>query len=65
MFKKENKLKEYKIDAETENERLDKVIATLNKDLSRSMIQKMLEEGKILVNQKSEKASYKTKKNDI
>ena len=58
-------MKEYKIDAETENERLDKVIATLNKDLSRSMIQKMLEEGKILVNQKSEKASYKTKKNDI
>ena len=58
-------MKEYKIDAETENARLDKVVATLNKDLSRSMIQKMLEEGKILVNQKSEKASYKTKKNDI
>lgn len=57
-------MKEYKINLEMQNIRLDKVIAVLNSDLSRSMIQKMLDEGKILVNGKEEKASYKTKLND-
>lgn len=57
-------MKEYIINSETENTRLDKVIAILDQDLSRSMIQKMLDEGKILVNGKEEKASYKTKLND-
>ena len=57
-------MKEYIINLDTENIRLDKVIAILDGDLSRSMIQKMLDEGKILVNGKQEKASYKTKLND-
>lgn len=57
-------MKEYLINAETENIRLDKAISTLNKDLSRSMIQKLLEDGKILVNEKKEKAAYKTKIGD-
>lgn len=57
-------MKEYIINSETENERLDKVIAILDQELSRSMIQKMLDEGKILVNGKQEKASYKTKLDD-
>ena len=54
-------MKEYIINEETKNIRLDKVIAIIDKDLSRSMIQKMLEDGKILVNNNKEKASYKTK----
>ena len=57
-------MKEYRIESENENIRLDKVVAMLDENLSRSMIQKMLEDGKILVNGKQEKASYKTKKKD-
>ena len=57
-------MKEYIINSETQNIRLDKVIAILDSNLSRSMIQKMLDDGKILVNEKIEKASYKTKLND-
>ncbi len=57
-------MKEYIIDLDTQNIRLDKVITILNPDLSRSMIQKMLDDGNILVNGKQEKASYKTKLND-
>ena len=54
-------MKEYIIEIDTQNIRLDKVIAILDEELSRSMIQKMLDDGKILVNGKKEKASYKTK----
>ena len=57
-------MEEYIIDYEKENIRLDKAVAMLNSELSRSMIQKMLEDGKILVNGKQGKASYKTKIND-
>lgn len=57
-------MKEYRIQSETQDIRLDKVITILNPELSRSMIQKMLEDGKILVNNKKEKASYKTKLED-
>ena len=57
-------MKEYIIQSDKQNIRLDKVIAILDQELSRSMIQKMLDEGKILVNGKLEKASYKTKLND-
>lgn len=57
-------MKEYIINLDTQNIRLDKVITMLNSELSRSMIQKMLEDGNILVNGKIGKASYKTKLND-
>ena len=57
-------MKEYIISNKTENIRLDKALAILDIDLSRSMIQKMLDDAKILVNGKKEKASYKTKLND-
>ena len=57
-------MKEYIINLDTQNVRLDKVITGLNPELSRSMIQKMLDDGNILVNGKKEKASYKTKLND-
>jgi len=57
-------LKEYIINSDTENTRLDKIVTVLNPELSRSMIQKMLDDNKILVNGKKEKASYKTKLND-
>ena len=57
-------MKTYHIDQTTENIRLDKAIALLDKDLSRSMIQKLLEKRKITVNDSVQKASYKTKMGD-
>lgn len=44
--------------------RLDKVITLLDSNISRMMVKRLLEEEKILVNKKSEKASYKVKLND-
>lgn len=58
-------MKQYKINEETKNIRLDKILSRLDDDLSRTMIQKLLEDKKILVNGKVEKASYKTKVGDI
>ena len=57
-------MKKYIINNETNDIRLDKVVSILDNTLSRSMIQKMLDEGNILVNERQEKASYKTKLND-
>ena len=45
-------------------ERLDKAVALLNQELSRSYIAKLLKDEKILVNGKLEKASFKVKEND-
>lgn len=46
------------------NERLDKALSLFRSDLSRSYISKLIEEGKVLVNNRQEKASYKVKEND-
>lgn len=46
------------------NNRLDKALSLFKNDLSRSYISKLIEEGKVLVNDKLEKASYKVKEND-
>ncbi|MBE6161723.1 MAG: RluA family pseudouridine synthase [Firmicutes bacterium] len=45
------------------NERLDKYISA-NTDYSRSLVSKLIENNYILVNDKSEKASYKVREND-
>lgn len=47
------------------NNRLDKALSLFKNDLSRSYIAKLIEEGKVLVNDKQEKASYKVKENDV
>ena len=57
-------MKKYIINSENENIRLDKALSILDNALSRSIIQKQLENGDVLVNGKKEKASYKTKLND-
>ena len=46
------------------NNRLDKALSIFKSDLSRSYIAKLIDEGKVLVNNKQEKSSYKVKEND-
>ncbi len=50
-------MKQYMISQEG---RLDKVISELEQSISREAIQRMIKEGKILINGKKEKPSYKT-----
>ena len=45
-------------------QRLDKAVAMLNSELSRSFITKLIDEGKITINGKVEKPSFKVKEND-
>ncbi len=53
-------MKEFIVEQEYAKLRLDKAIANKYPDLSRTNIQRLIEEEKILVNDKSQKASYKT-----
>lgn len=55
---------EKRIIADVNNERLDSYISKSNLDLSRSMVQKLIKENRVLVNGKNEKESYKIKVND-
>ena len=55
-------IKEYTI--ESDGVRLDKAISQLDGDISRMLIQKLIENEKVFVNGKKEKASYKVKKGD-
>ena len=58
-------MQEYKIGPEEENIRLDKIIANIDNSISRTSVQRLIEEGKILVNKKQEKSSYKVNEGDI
>ena len=58
-------MQEYKIGPEDENIRLDKIIANIDNSISRTSVQRLIEEGKILVNEKQEKPSYKVNEGDI
>lgn len=49
----------------SESTRLDLYIAQKNEDISRAMVKKLLDDGKILVNNKRQKASYKVEEKDI
>ena len=59
------KVEKYKIGEENVNCRIDKIIPILNENITRVATQKLLEEGKILVNDKKVKVSYKVKLDDI
>ena len=54
----------YIVSFKESGERLDKAIALLDNNLSRSFITKLLKDGKILINGKVEKPSFKVKEND-
>ena len=57
--------KEYRIEKELEGIRIDKAICMKDDKISRSMVQKMLDNGNILVNGKVPKSSYKLTAEDI
>lgn len=58
-------MKTFKVEENNKKERLDKVLSNLDKNLSRTTIQRLIEENKICVNNKKEKASYKVSIGDI
>ena len=55
-------MKTYKVE---EIGRLDKVVSNLEQEISRETKQRMIKKGKILVNNKQEKASFKTTVGDV
>lgn len=58
-------MNEYKIKKEEQGIRLDKIISELEKEISRTTIQRMIEEGNILVNGNKVKTSYKVIEEDL
>lgn len=58
-------MKEYQVKEEQKNIRIDKLISNLEKDISRTTIQRMIDEGNILVNGKVVRTSYKVVCGDI
>lgn len=68
LFQKEanslENLKTFIVEREDEGIRIDTYLAKKDKELSRVAIQRLIKEGKILVNNKKIKASYKVEEND-
>ena len=58
-------MNEFKIKEEQQNIRLDKIISELQQEISRTAIQRMIEEGNILVNGNKVKTSYKVSEGDL
>ena len=58
-------MKEYRIKEEEKNIRLDKIISNLETETSRTTIQRMIEQGNILVNGNKVRTAYKVVPNDI
>ncbi len=56
---------EYIIDTETAGERIDKALASVQPDWSRTLIQQWVKEGIVLVNGSTVKANYKVKQGDV
>ena len=56
--------KMFKVIEQDKNIRLDTYVASLNLELSRSMAQKLIRDGNILVNGQTQKESYRVKEND-
>lgn len=58
-------MKQFKIKEEDKNIRIDKIINNLEEDISRTAIQRMIEQGNILVNGKKVRTSYKVCIDDL
>lgn len=58
-------MKQYKVEGKDKSIRIDKILNDLEQDISRTAIQRMIEEGNILVNGKKVRTSYKVDLGDI
>ena len=58
-------MEKYIINNENQNMRIDKAVSILDKNISRTTIQRMVEDGNVLVNGNKVKTSYKVSKGDI
>lgn len=58
-------MKQYIIQENENNNRLDKIISILDNTISRTAVKRLIEEDKIIVNGKKEKPSYEVKIGDI
>ena len=58
-------MKEYQVKEEQKNIRIDKLVSEFEKDISRTGIQRMIDEGNILVNGRTVRTSYKVVYGDI
>lgn len=58
-------MKKYQVKEEQKNIRIDKLISQLEKDISRTTIQRMIDEGNVLVNGKIVRVSYKVVCGDV
>ncbi len=59
-----DEIRDFEIIPEDENLRLDKYLAEVNDDLSRTYIKQLIDDGRVKVNGQVEKASYKLKPGD-
>ena len=57
-------MKEYIVSQEEKGKRLDAYIPSVDKDITRTSAQRLIEDGNILVNGKNAKVSYKIQEND-
>lgn len=57
-------MKKFIVNKEDENKRIDAYLAKKNEDISRVTVQRLIEEEKILVNDKKTKSSYKVQEKD-
>lgn len=62
---KDMKNVQYVVTEEYDTERIDKFLTSMNEDLSRSYIQRLIKEQRVLVNDKIVKANYKVNTDDI
>lgn len=58
-------MKKYEIKEEQKGNRIDKLVSSIQEDISRVTIQRMIEEGNILVNGKKIRTSYKVTTGDM
>lgn len=58
-------MRKYEINQEQKGNRIDKLVSSIQEDISRVTIQRMIEEGNILVNGKKVRTSYKVTTGDI
>ena len=58
-------MKQYKVIEEDKGIRIDKIVNSIEPEISRTAVQRMIEEGNILVNDKKVRTSYKVSLNDV